>query len=147
MECVPTVSPEVLKVATPALNATEEPRFPAPSLNCTVPVGELPLTVAVKVIDCPNADGFNDEPRLVVVEPGPTEPPEQLPADDTGFDQLVTWPSFVTLVKPSCPAAPKAMTWLKPLMNQSVTAVTPTIFVKVGVVNGLLKSDQSIVPA
>ena len=57
---------------------------------------------------------------VLVVGPGPLEPPEQLPVDVTGFDQLVNWPSFVTLVKPSCPAAPKAITWLNPVPSNGV---------------------------
>ena len=36
-------------VATPPLTATGEPRSVAPSLNCTLPVGENPVTVAVSV--------------------------------------------------------------------------------------------------
>jgi hypothetical protein len=43
----------------------------APSRKFTVPVGfttvVLPVTVAVKVTDCPNTDGFADDARIVVV--------------------------------------------------------------------------------
>ena len=54
MLCVPTLNDEVVNVAEPLLSATGDPRLPAPSLNCTVPVG-VPEpgasadTVAVKV--------------------------------------------------------------------------------------------------
>src|SRR6185437_12869755 len=37
------------------------------SLNCTVPVGLLPVTVAVNVTLWPNVDGLSDEARAVVV--------------------------------------------------------------------------------
>ena len=40
-------------------------------MNCTVPVGELPLTVAVKVTVWPRGDGFADKTSLTVVVPGP----------------------------------------------------------------------------
>jgi hypothetical protein len=43
----------------------------APSRKFTVPVGfttvVLPVTVAVKLTDCPNTDGFADDARVVVV--------------------------------------------------------------------------------
>src|SRR5207248_9483843 len=52
--------------------------------NCTVPVGALPLTVAVKATPCPNDDGLIDEATLVVVGVGPTAPvvarPMRLPS-------------------------------------------------------------------
>ena len=39
----------------------------APSLNCTVPVAEAGVTVALKVTDCPSVDGFCDEVTAAVV--------------------------------------------------------------------------------
>jgi hypothetical protein len=43
----------------------------APSTKFTVPVGfttvVLPVTVAVKVTDCPNTDGFADDVNVVVL--------------------------------------------------------------------------------
>jgi hypothetical protein len=80
MECEPTESDDVLKVAvvTPALVLTlcAAPRLLPPSLNCTVPVGEVPvpepgavtLIVAVKVTKLPEIDGFTEELTAVVVE-------------------------------------------------------------------------------
>src|SRR5204863_3978257 len=70
MVCVPTVSVEVVNVATPlAFKATGTPRFPAPSLNCTVPVGvpAKEVTVAVKVTLWPKSDGFTEEATAVFV--------------------------------------------------------------------------------
>lgn len=50
------------------------PKVVAPSLNVTVPdgvpeAGELALTVAVNVTDCPDTDGLADEVTEVVVFP------------------------------------------------------------------------------
>ena len=62
MECEPTASTEVLRVADPELSAPV-PRVLAPSLKVTVPVG-VPapganaFTVAVNVTCCPNNDGL-----------------------------------------------------------------------------------------
>jgi hypothetical protein len=38
-----------------------------PSLNVTVPVADEEDTVAVKVTDCPEFEGFSEEPNVVVV--------------------------------------------------------------------------------
>ena len=43
----PIVSDEVEKLAVPPVSGTADPRLEAPSLNCTVPVGVLPMTVNV----------------------------------------------------------------------------------------------------
>jgi hypothetical protein len=53
------------------------PSVVAPSKNVTVPVGVpvaggLTVTVAVKVTDWPNTDGFVDEASVVVVPAPPT---------------------------------------------------------------------------
>ncbi len=53
------------------------PSVVAPSKKVTVPVGVpvaggLTVTVAVKVADCPNTDGFSDELSVVVVPAPPT---------------------------------------------------------------------------
>ena len=63
----PVVSDEVVKLATPPASVTADPRLEAPSLNCTVPVGEAPVTVAVKVTAWPDRLGLSDETRVVVV--------------------------------------------------------------------------------
>lgn len=59
-------------VALPLDNATGEPKSVPSTLNWTVPVrvpepGALAVTVAVKVIDWPNADGLAEELVVVVV--------------------------------------------------------------------------------
>jgi hypothetical protein len=61
----------VANVALPALRATV-PSVVAPSLNVTVPVvvpapGLTALTVAVKVTDWPNTEGFAEEATVVDV--------------------------------------------------------------------------------
>jgi len=43
------------------------PRELTPSKNCTVPVAAAGDTVAVKVTDCPDVDGFDDDATDVVV--------------------------------------------------------------------------------
>src|SRR5438094_6081051 len=52
--------------------APQPPKVTPPSWKLTVPVGvpapgAVAFTVAVKVTDCPNTDGFADELRLVDV--------------------------------------------------------------------------------
>ncbi len=49
------------------VRATAAQRFEAPSRKATLPVGLVPVTVAVKVTDCPTVDGFADETSAVVV--------------------------------------------------------------------------------
>jgi hypothetical protein len=59
----------VVYFATPPLGVTTS-STEVPSLNVTVPVGvppNSPLTVAVKVTDCPDLDGFSDDVSAVVV--------------------------------------------------------------------------------
>jgi hypothetical protein len=63
----PVVSDEVVKLATPPASVTADPRLEALSMNCTVPVGEAPVTVAVKVTAWPGALGLSDDTRLVLV--------------------------------------------------------------------------------
>ena len=51
------------------------PKVVVPFLKVTVPVGVAPVdgvTVAVKVTDAPEVDGFTDEVRVVVVGEGLT---------------------------------------------------------------------------
>ena len=66
---MPTASAEEVNVASPPLNVPVPMGLP-PSRNVTVPVavptpGATAETVAVKVTDCPNADGFTDEVTAV----------------------------------------------------------------------------------
>jgi hypothetical protein len=66
---LPTASAEVVNVALPELKLAV-PSVKAPSRKVAVPVGvpapgETALTVAVKVTDCPNSDGFTDEVTVV----------------------------------------------------------------------------------
>src|ERR1700683_815279 len=60
---------EVVHVATPPLSgwAVHEPIGSVPSSNVTVPVGLVPLTVAVSMTDCPVTEGFCDELNAVDV--------------------------------------------------------------------------------
>lgn len=73
IECVPTLSDAVLNAALPALSVPG-PSVVAPSLNVTVPLG-TPVagataeTVAVKVTNCPELDGFKELTRFVLVPP------------------------------------------------------------------------------
>ena len=69
IECGPTAKVEVAREAAPAVREPGEPRLVTPSRNCTVPVGLLPVTVAVNVTDCPNAAGLLEAANVVVVEP------------------------------------------------------------------------------
>src|SRR5437588_790965 len=69
--CAPTARALVLKLAE-APDSVPVPRVPAPSLKVTVPVGvpepgELAVTVAVKVTDWPNTEGFAEETIVVAV--------------------------------------------------------------------------------
>ena len=65
---LPDVNVEVVKLALPPASVTGVPRLVAPSLNCTVPVGEAPVTVAVKVTAWPDRLGLSEEVSDVVVE-------------------------------------------------------------------------------
>jgi len=66
MEWVPITSAEVENDAVPPLSDTV-PREFTPSKNCTVPVDPAGDTVAVKVADCPDVDGFGNDVSVVVV--------------------------------------------------------------------------------
>ena len=66
MLCVPAISLGVDKAAAP-LPSGREPRLVLPTKNSTVPVGLLPVTVAVKVTDWPTSDGFRLDVSAVVV--------------------------------------------------------------------------------
>ena len=65
---------DVAKVATPA-ERVPEPNVVVPSRNVTVPVAAEGDTVAVKITDCPEMDGFRLDPIAVVVavEPPPLD--------------------------------------------------------------------------
>ena len=67
MECVAADKVESVRVATPAVRATGAPRLEEPSTNWTVPVGLLPVTVAVKVTYWPTVAGLRDATTAVVV--------------------------------------------------------------------------------
>jgi hypothetical protein len=58
--CAPTTSEETDSVAFPPA-IVEAPRIVVASLNCTVPVAELGVTVAVKVTACPTVEAFCEE--------------------------------------------------------------------------------------
>ena len=65
---LPTVSELVAKVATPEPLRVPLPMVVAPSLKVTVPLGVPlpPVTVAVKVTDCPKTDGLAELVTTVV---------------------------------------------------------------------------------
>lgn len=71
MECEPTASTEVLRVADPELSAPV-PSVVVPSLKVTVPVGvpapgASAFTIAVNVTGCPNTEGLVELASDVVV--------------------------------------------------------------------------------
>src|SRR5689334_10539590 len=72
----PTDNAAVLSVAAPALSSWTTPMLVVPSKNSTDPAGvAVPasaVTVAVKVTDWPDTDGFGDASRAVVVDTAPT---------------------------------------------------------------------------
>jgi len=69
--CVPTASVAAVQAAVglfPApVNATALHRIVAPSLKVTVPVGDVPVTVAVKVTLRPGVEGLTEDVNAVVV--------------------------------------------------------------------------------
>jgi len=75
MLCVPTVSALEAQVAVrtlplPVRETAEQPESElAPSLKLMVPVGALPVTVAVKVTLEPTVEGVNEVARVVALAP------------------------------------------------------------------------------
>jgi len=73
MLCVPTVSELEAQVAVrtlplPVRETAEQPESElAPSLKLTLPVGALPVTVAVKVTLVPAVDGVSEVPNPTVL--------------------------------------------------------------------------------
>ena len=63
---LPDVNAEVVKLAAPPASVTGVPRMAAPSLNWTVPVGDAPVTVALKVTAWPGTLGLSEEVTAVV---------------------------------------------------------------------------------
>lgn len=72
IEWLPADSVDVVHDALPPLKVTAAQITIAPSLNVTVPVGDWPLTVALKVMLWPTTLGLVALPRLVVVAAGCT---------------------------------------------------------------------------
>ena len=68
IECVPTTSDAVEIEALPAASRVPLPMEVVPSKKSTVPVGvpPVPVTVAVKVTDCPAVEGLSEETKLAV---------------------------------------------------------------------------------
>ena len=66
IECDPAASVEMLNVAFPLLIVPVS-SVVLPSLKVTVPVAAEGETVAVKVTEEPNVDGFADEASVTVV--------------------------------------------------------------------------------
>src|SRR5437773_903363 len=75
MVCVPavrllTVQPAARVVVLPFLASATAAHLViglAPSVNATVPVGALPVTLAVKVTRAPTVDGLRELERVVVL--------------------------------------------------------------------------------
>ena len=65
--CVPTLRLDVEYVAVPDVNVTGMPAGVPSIANWTVPVGELPVTVAVNVTESPKVDGFAEDPTAVLL--------------------------------------------------------------------------------
>src|SRR5580692_8307789 len=106
----------LLSDAVPFVSSTE-PKLLVPSRKVIVPVGTLELcdvTVAVKVTDCPNVEGFREETMDVVVltvlvfMSTPTEP-------STGEQVGLSPQPFATITSglPSPFRSPIAMEWAK----------------------------------
>lgn len=78
------------------------PKVVAPSLKVTVPVGAVPVTEAVKVMDVPNVEGFRLEATVVVVATAV---------------ELTTWlnAADVTVLLRVSPAYTAVMLWLATL--------------------------------
>ena len=90
MECDPTASEGVVKVATAPADNVPAPREVAPSKKLTVPMGlgvllVVPATVALKVNDWPVMEGFNEEVSVVVVGTFAGALTTSLNADDVEF--------------------------------------------------------------
>ncbi len=68
MTCVPVVAKLVVQAAVPAVSGTalQAPITMPPSANATLPVGPLPVTVAVMVTLCPGAAGLGAAVRPMV---------------------------------------------------------------------------------
>jgi len=73
-EWLPSVSAVVEYVATPVLSVVPVPKVADPSLKVTIDPsgtgpapGEVTVTVAVNVTDCPETDGLREEVKAVLV--------------------------------------------------------------------------------
>ena len=68
MECEPAANVAITNVAWPEpFTGCAGPMALPPSLNVTVPVGFVPVTVAVKVTDWLYPEGFSEDATEVVV--------------------------------------------------------------------------------
>src|SRR5271169_6059401 len=100
IECVPTDKVEVLNVATPEPFSVAVPRTLVPSSKVTVPVGvpepgALAVTVVVKVIDSPKADGFTEDDTDVLLASSLTV---WLTADDVLLVKSLS-PPYATVIE------------------------------------------------
>ncbi len=103
VECVPTASLDVTRVATLPLSVADPILFP-PSMNFTVPVSVGPpdVTVAVNVTACPSCEGFRLELSAVVVEFH----------EKAGQSQVDScWASLNTIFSPAECALSTSITW------------------------------------
>jgi hypothetical protein len=141
IEWLPMARDEVVKGAVAPLRGTV-PSVVAPSLNVTVPVGvPEPLTVAVKVTDCPNVLGLREDVSVVFVAPAVVTVVVTVAALLAGLGSevvLVTVAVFVMTV----PAGVAALTFavnanvaVAPLAKVAQVAITVPVPPTGGVVN------------
>jgi hypothetical protein len=117
MVWLPTLSVEVENAACPlVLTATLEARTVAPSANVTEPEGVPPVevTVAVKVTDTPEFDGFGVEVAVVEV------------AKLVWLICSVSVP-LVLFTQPVEPVKPAPMEWLPVARVEMVKVATPEV--------------------
>jgi hypothetical protein len=108
--CVPAVSADVLAdVADPEDSVTGEPELLPSIVNCTVPVGEFPVTLAVKLTAWPYVKGFELEATDVVVGCWQiTEMPVALDVDAASF-AASPGKYAITLLLPQASAEPATL--------------------------------------
>ncbi len=86
----------VRTLPAPPVRATapQPPNVTPPSLKLTVPVGALPVTVAVNVTEAPGGAGLSELATAVVVDPGPPPPPAESTA---ACASMIPAPQYLTV--------------------------------------------------
>ena len=94
IECVPAASALAAHAAVRVLplpvsvTAPQPPIALPPSVNATVPVGDDPVTLAVKVTLPPAVEGFDELATVVVVAAGPLPPMLTLTVTPEAFAEM-----------------------------------------------------------